>query len=57
MVKHTQTVRRLLPTNRLTVLGVFVGLALPGLKAENIHAVMHQHKEASRKGHGLTGAP
>ena len=32
MVKHTQTIRRLLPTNRLSVFGDFMGLALEGLK-------------------------
>ena len=30
MVKHTQTIRRLLPTNRLSVFDHFVGLALKG---------------------------
>ena len=32
MVKHTQIVRRLLPTNCLRVFDHFVGLALKGLK-------------------------
>ena len=32
MVKHTRTVRRLLPTNCLSVFGHFVGLVLKGLK-------------------------
>ena len=31
MVKHTQAIRRLLPTNCLSVFGYFVGLALEGL--------------------------
>ena len=31
MVKHTQTIRRLLPTNCLSVFDNFVGLALKGL--------------------------
>ena len=31
MVKHTQTIRRLLLTNRLGVFDHFVGLALKGL--------------------------
>ena len=31
MVKHTQTIRRLLPTNCLNVFDHFVGLALKGL--------------------------
>ena len=32
MVKHNETIRRLLPTNCLSVLDHFVGLALKGLK-------------------------
>ena len=32
MVKHTQTIRLLLPTNFLSVFEHFVGLALKGLK-------------------------
>ena len=32
MVKHTQTIHRLLPTNCLNVFGHFVGLVLNGLK-------------------------
>ena len=32
MVKHTQIIRRLVQTNRLSVFGHFVGLALKGLK-------------------------
>ena len=32
MGKHTQIIRRLLPTNYLSVFGHFVGLALKGLK-------------------------
>ena len=32
MVKHTQTIRRLLPTNCLSVFDHFVGLALKELK-------------------------
>ena len=32
MVKHTQTIHRLLPTNCLSVFDHFVGLALNGLK-------------------------
>ena len=31
MVKHTQTIRQLLPTNCLNVFDDFVGLALKGL--------------------------
>ena len=31
MVKHTQTIRRLLPTNRLSVFDLFVVLAIKGL--------------------------
>ena len=32
MIKHTQTIRQLLPTNCLSVFDHFVGLALKGLK-------------------------
>ena len=32
MIKHTQTIRRLLPTNWLSVFDHFVGLALNGLR-------------------------
>ena len=32
MIKHTQTIRRLLPTNCLSVFDHFVGLALKGLR-------------------------
>ena len=35
IVKHTQTIRRLLPTNCLSVFDHFVGFALTGLKAVN----------------------
>ena len=35
MVKHTQSVRRLLPTNCLSVFDHFVGLALTGLRHGN----------------------
>ena len=31
MVKHTQTIRQLLPTNCLSVFDQFIGLALKGL--------------------------
>ena len=37
MVKHTQTVRRLLPTNYLSLLDHFVGLALKGLRKKFAH--------------------
>ena len=36
MVKHTQTIRRLLPTNYLSVFDHFVGLALKELKKPEI---------------------
>ena len=35
MVKHTQAIRRLLPTNCLSVFDHFVGLALKGLNKTN----------------------
>ena len=34
MIKHTQTIRRLLPTNCLSVFDHFAGLALKGLKVD-----------------------
>ena len=34
MVKHTQTICRLLPTNCLSMLDHFVGFALIGVKSE-----------------------
>ena len=39
MVKHTQTIRRLLPTNYLSVFDHFVGLALKGLKYVTVKSV------------------
>ena len=36
MVKHTQTIRRLLATNCLSVFDHFVWLALKGLKSTNV---------------------
>ena len=36
MVKHTQTIRRLMPTDCLSVLEQFVGLALKGLNIPRI---------------------
>ena len=36
MVKHTQTIRRLLSTNSLSVFHYFMGLALEGLKLLSI---------------------
>ena len=41
MVKHTQTIRRLLPKNCLSVFDHFVGLALKGLglRFQNIIAL------------------
>ena len=40
MVKHTQTIRRLLPTNCLNVFNHFVGLALKGLSDAGRRPVM-----------------
>ena len=40
MVKHTQTIRRLLPTNCLSVLNHFVELAMKGLNANNFHVCL-----------------
>ena len=39
MVKHTQTIRRLLPTNCLSVFDHFVGLVLKGLKKNKVNLV------------------
>ena len=39
MVKHSQAIRRLLPTNCLSVFDHFVGLALKGLRATQICVV------------------
>ena len=36
MVKHTQTIGQLLPTNCLSVFSHFVGLALKGLKCSDL---------------------
>ena len=36
MVKHTQTIRRLLPTKCLSVFDHFVGLGLKGLKTARL---------------------
>ena len=40
MVKHTQPIRRLLPTNCLSVFDHFVALALKGLKGYNNEIVI-----------------
>ena len=39
MAKHTQIIRRLLPTNCLSVFEHFVGLALKGLRNKNLFEV------------------
>ena len=36
MVKHTQTIRRVLPTNVLSLFDHFVGLALKGLQSKRL---------------------
>ena len=36
MVKHTETIRRMLPTNCLSVFHHFVGLALKGLRLDQV---------------------
>ena len=41
MVKHTQTIRRLLPTNYLSVFDHFTGLVLKGLNNSSIQRPMH----------------
>ena len=42
MVKHSQTIRRTLPRNSLSVFGNFVGLALKGLTY--ITPTLHSHR-------------
>ena len=42
MVKHTQTIRRQIPTNYLTVFDHFVGLVLKGLTFQGKDAVLFQ---------------
>ena len=42
MVKHAQTIRRLLPTNCLSVFDHFVGLGLKGLTCHNDWPEMNQ---------------
>ena len=39
MVKHTQTIRRLLPTNCLCAFDSFVGLALKGLIMSSVQLI------------------
>ena len=44
MVKHTQTIRRLLPTNSLSMFDYFVGLALKGLHLTRFVALQKTHE-------------
>ena len=44
MVKHTQTIRRLLPTNSLSMFDYFVGLALKGLHFTRFVALQKTHE-------------
>ena len=46
MIKHTQTIRRLLPTNCLSVFDHFVGLAVKqlNLKSNNIEVINNARK-------------
>ena len=44
MVKHTQTIRQLLPTNVLSVSDSFVGLVLKGLMFQFYHYFVLSHK-------------
>ena len=43
MVKHNQTIHRLLPTNCLSVFDHFVGLALKGLNNSKVNIVNHEY--------------
>ena len=45
MVKHTQTIRRLLPKNCLSVFDHFVGLALKRLKKSLKLHIIYSDKE------------
>ena len=47
MVKHTQTIRWLLPTNRLSVFDHSVGLALKGLRERERVNVFNIFREIS----------
>ena len=44
MVKHTQTIRRLLPTNSLSMFDYFVGLTLKGIHFTRFVALQKTHK-------------
>ena len=44
MIKHTQKIRRLLPTNCLSVFDHFVGLVLKGLRADQNLSVVRASK-------------
>ena len=46
MVKHTQTIRQLLPTNCLSVYDHFVGLALKGLTSNSLNNKIFQYTRA-----------
>ena len=46
MVKHTQIIRRLLPTNCFSLFEYFVGLALKGLKYTLKHVLKTKCSEA-----------
>ena len=43
MVKHTQTIRRLLPMNCLTVFDHFVELALEGLRENDLVSYQYMY--------------
>ena len=45
MVKHTETIRRLLLTNCLSVFGHFVGLVLKGLKRDVVMVLSNNYGE------------
>ena len=46
MVKHTQAIRQLLPTNCLSVYDHFVGLALKGLTSNSLNNKIFQYTRA-----------
>ena len=53
MVKHTQTIRRQLPTNCLKVFNHFVGLVLTGLTEMVSHSVSYVLQQAFTQGKWL----
>ena len=53
MVKHTQVICRLMPTNCLSVFDHFVGLALKGLKTRSVLVKIPCRESRDSKSLGL----